>query len=349
MAEINNTVPSIVRGSSLYEAMCEVAKIANKAIGDADTANKGVAEAKAAAAAAQQTANQSHEEAINAAASAEQAGEKAQAAQTTADGAQTAADKAQTAADKAQATATGAVSKNTQQDARIGDIETGKTVIPTYFKTTAQGNAIPGMNGAGTQAVYYWATGSIDGDLPLRRHGQSDISKGGILVPQKPTNANEATSKHYIDGEITAVKSLINDARTNISQLGGAIQADESAAAVEQIIITSITLSGFSNEPNTKLRVINITGMVASDFSQNTSKKFTFSLENVLPDEKAPAQIGLTFFDTGYNDKHSRAALCAFSNKSSGEPILTIDFNDIDPTGGNSYEVFGTAIFTFTT
>lgn len=341
MAEINNTVPSIVRGSSLYEAMCKVAEIANNAIGDADAANKGVTEAKAAAAQAQATADQAHEEATNAANSAEQAGEKAQAAQTAADGAQTAADKAQTTAD-------GAVSKNTQQDTRIDDIESGKTIIPTYFKTTTRGNAVPVMNSDGSEVRYLTAIGSIQGDLPVRRRDIGGTADGGVLVPRTPLNRDEATSKEYVDGKIAAVETLITEARTSISQLGGAIQAEESAAAVEQINITSTTLSGFSNETNTKLRVINITGQVASDFSQNTSKKFTFSLENVLPDEKAPAQIRLTFFDAGYNDKHSRAALCAFSNKSSGEPILTIDFNDIDPTGGNSYEVFGTAIFTFT-
>ena len=341
MKTCNKTIPTIVEGNSLYEAVCVIKDVAEKAIAEAGTTATAAEAAKAAAEAAQQTANQAHEEATNAAASAEQASEKAQAAQT-------AAEAAQATANGAQATANGAANKNIQQDTRIGDIESGKTVIPTYFKTTAQGNAIPGMNGAGTEAVYYWAVGSIDGDIPLRRHGQSGISKGGLLVPQTPTSQSEAASKHYIDGEIATLKSLITDARTNISQLGGAIQAEEPAAAVEQIIITSTTLSGFSNEPNTKLRVLNITGQVASDFSQNTSKKFTFSLENVLPDEKAPAQIGMTFFDTGYNDKHSRAALCAFSNKSSGEPILTIDFNNIDPTGGNSYEVFGTAIFTFT-
>lgn len=343
MAEINNTVPTVVRGSSLYEAMCNVAKIANDAIADAGKANSGVAEAKAAAAAAQQTANQAHEEAINAANSAEQAGEKAQEAQLIASTATNQASKAKDAADAAQKTANGAATKNAQQDTRIANIESGKTVIPTYFKLGTSGNLIPGMNGAGTAAVYYWATGDTAGDLPLRRHGQSGVANGGLLVPRVPINSNEAASKSYVDNAVAG-----GSFGTNIAMVGGAVQADESAAAVEQIIIESTTLSNFANGTNTKLRIINVHGQVSSDFSQNASKKFTFSLENIFPDEQLPANIGLTFFEAGNSSTGSRAALCAFSAKSSGEPALTIDFTDIDPQGGHSFGIFGTAIFTFT-
>lgn len=331
MAEINNTVPSIVRGSSLYEAMCKVAEIANNAIEGADAANKGVSEAKAAAAAAQQTADQAHEEAINAANSAEQAGEKAQEAQLIASTAVNEASQAKAAADKAQETADGAASKNTQQDTRIDNIETGKTIIPTYFKTTAQGNAIPGMNGAGTAAVYYWATGNIDGDLPLRRHGQSGVSKGGILVPQVPTSPNEAASKQYVD-EI--VVSAANGITTSLA--GAAIPADENGTAISQISVQRLGASGFSGTAK-KISFLDIAGEIATKYDENPSKKLSFDITGVLGDGGDPGVIDGKIPVNVFSGEKACFTLAEF-NASTGK--LVIDCSQFDPAGGNVWKVF---------
>lgn len=330
MAEINNTVPSIVRGSSLYEAMCKVAEIANNAIGDADTANKGVTEAKAAAAAAQQTANQAHEEAINAANSAEQAGEKAQEAQLAASSAVNEASKAKDAADKAQTTADGAAAENTQQNTRIDNLETGETVIPTYFKTTAQGNAIPGMNGNGTAAVYYWAAGSVDGDIPLRRHGQSDVSKGGILVPQTPKSPTEAASKHYVDEAVATAAGGITT-----SLVGQFVPADENGTAISTISVQRIGASGFFGTVK-NISFLDIDGEIATKYDENPSKKLSFDITGVLGDGGNPGVMGKIPINV-FSGTNTHFALAEF-NANTGK--LVIDCSQFDPSGGNVWKVF---------
>lgn len=306
MAEINNTVPTIVRGSSLYEAMCNVAKIANDAIADADKANNGVAEAKAAAAQAQATADQAHEEAQTAAANAEQAGEKAQEAQLIASTAANQASKAKDAADAAQATANGAVTKNTQQDARISDLESGKTVIPTYFRTTNQGNAIPGMNGAGTAAVYYWATGTTSGDLPLRRHNQSGTANGGLLVPRVPINADEAASKSYIDGQISAVKGLIQDANVQLATNTQSVAAGRDTTKMK-LVITQ--LFGF---PSTTQSMNTLTFSGALYVSGSGTTVIPFQ-KNILPN--FPEKVVLTFYGTFEGGYDSRVLGAVFTDE----------------------------------
>lgn len=328
MAEINNTVPSIVRGSSLYEAMYKVAEIANKAIDDADTANKDVTEAKAAAAAAQQTANQAHEEAINAANSAEQAGEKAQAAQTAADGAQTAAGKAQTTADSA-------VSKNTQQDTRIDDIESGKTIIPTYFKTTTRGNAVPVMSSDGTEIRYLTAIGSIQGDVPVRRRDIDGTADGGVLVPRTPLNRDEAASKDYVD---TAVATVA--AAPNTSLTGKNVPADENGTAISQISVERIGISGFSGTLK-KISYLDINGEIATKYDENPSKKLSFDITGVLGDGGNPGALGKIPINV-FSGTETRFTFAEFS-ASTGK--MVIDCSQFDPAGGKTWKVFGQHIY----
>lgn len=335
MKNCSKTIPTIVEGNSLYEAVCVIKDVAEKAIAEAGTTATTAEEAKAAAAQAQATADQAHEEAVNAQASSEQANEKAQAAQTAADGARQAADGAHEEAINAAASAE-------QANKKINDIISGDEILPKYFLKPSAGAyaLVPSVISSGQQVNYALTSDEKSAlgnfSIPFR------LANGAINV-STPVDANNATPKSYVDAAVAAAQL-----GTNISQIGGAVQATESAAAVEQIVVTSTTLSKFANNTNTNLRIINIQGQVASDFSQNSSKKFTFSLENIFPDEKLPASIGLTFFESSYSSTGSRAALCAFSAKSTGEPILTIDFTNIDPDGGHSFEIFGTAIFTFT-
>lgn len=324
MKTCNKTIPTIVEGNSLYEAVCVIKDVAEKAIAEAETTATAAEAAKAAAEAAQQTANQAHEEATNAAASAEQAGEKAQAAQTAADGAQTTANEARTTANRAE-------SENSQQNIRIHSIEDGTTVIPIYFKTTRQGNAIPGMNGAGTGAVYYWATGTISGDLPLRRHGQSGISDGALLVPQTPTAANEATSKHYVD---TAVADVA--AAPDTSLTGQTVLADENGAAISQITVQRIGISGFSGTLK-KISYLDITGEIATNYRENTSKKLSFDITGVLGDGGNPGVIDGKIPVNVFSGEKARFTLAEF-NASAGK--LVIDCSAFDPTGGNIWKVF---------
>ena len=326
MKNCNKTIPTIVEGNSLYEAVCVIKNVAEKAIAEAGTTATAAEEAKAAAEAAQQTANQAHEEATNAAASAEQASEKAQAAQTAADGAQQTAN---TASATANATAV-----------KVDKVISGETVIDKYLvKETPAASPIVG------DAVYVKNTGDavIQDVMPICTDPQdlqyitSQITiagrqpdTGDVYVPETPGDDRAATSKKYVDTAVTAVA-----AAPTTSLAGQAVMADESGTAVSQIVVQRFGISGF-NGTQKKISYLDITGSISTNYQENTAKKLSFDITGVLGEFGNPGIDGKIPINVYSGDK-ARFTLAQF-NASTGK--MVIDCAEFDPAGGNAWQVF---------
>lgn len=340
MSNCNKTIPTIVEGDSLYEAVCLIKQVADKAIADAGTTATAAEEAKAAAATAQQTAEAAHEEAQTAAANAEQAGERAQAAANAAAKAQADAIMAQTTADTATTAAEAAHEEAEIARDAVTGITDGTTELPYLRKQGVDGYvSVPVVLADGATQEARRATANSTEWLNTTRTIALRVAGGNIEVPDPPYDNACAANKQYVDRSITAAIAGAGMAvKTNLT--GATIQADESGMAVSQLSAQCVNISGFGGTLG-KINYLDLKGEIGTNYSENPSKKLSFDLTTLLGSGGNPGVMGYIPVNV-YSGTNTHFTMAKFDSNTGK---MVIDCSTFDPSGGNVWQVFSQHIY----